>query len=63
MDIFWGRYKTELLLVVIFIHLGLFLKVKVQNGDMFGGSLIFQICFGVCPIFLKCFGGDLGCWQ
>ena len=32
--------------------LGLFLKVKVQNGNIFWGSLKFQIFFGVCLIFL-----------
>ena len=32
-DIFWGRHKTGLVLGVISIILGSFLKVKVQNGN------------------------------
>ena len=36
-NIFWGRHKIGLYLGVISMHLGSFLKVKVHNGDIFGG--------------------------
>ena len=36
--------------------LGLFLMVKVQNGNIFGGLQKFQIYFGVCLIFMIFFG-------
>ena len=36
-DIFWGHHKIGLYLGVIFMHLGSFRKVKIQNGGIFGG--------------------------
>ena len=45
------------------MHFRVFLKVKVQNGDILiffcflgGGVLKFQRCFGVCLIFMIYFG-------
>ena len=52
--IFWGRHKTGLVLGVILCILGSFLKVNVQNGNIFfflggGGVLLkFPIFIGVC---------------
>ena len=37
---------------------GSFLKVKVQNGDIFLGLLKFQIFFWGCLKFLIFFGGE-----
>ena len=62
--IFWGHNKTGLFFGVIFMHLGSFLKVNVQNGDIFGVAKngvclilqIFFILFGVCV----CGGGGGG---
>ena len=52
---FWGHFYA--FYVVVF-----FLKVKVQNGDIFLGCKKFQIFLG-CLIFLILFGGVNGrCW-
>ena len=45
-DIFWGHHKIGLYLRVISMHFRSFLKVKVQNGDIFG-LLKFQFFWGV----------------
>ena len=50
MDIFWGgHHKIELYLGVFLCILGSFLKVKVQNGDIFW-LLKFQIFYWVLEI-------------
>ena len=62
MDIFWVKNWTKL--GGIYMHFRVFLKVKVQNGDILifffsgggGGLLKFQIYFGVCLIFMIYFG-------
>ena len=57
--IFGGQYKTVLFFLgwggSFLCILWSFLKVKVQNGNIFGGLLKFQIFFGVCLIFLISF--------
>ena len=60
MKILWifleGHHKIRLYLGVISMHfLGLFLKVKVQNGGILGGLLKFQIFLGVLEIPVFCF--------
>ena len=52
---FGGHHKIGLYFGILCI-LGSFLKVKVQNGDIFG-SLKFQIFLG-CLKFLIFFGGE-----
>ena len=49
-DIFWGHHKFGLYLRVISTHFSVFLKAMVQNGNIFGGLLKFQIFFGVLEI-------------
>ena len=44
---FGGHHKIGLYLVVISMHLGSFLKVKVQNRGYFFGLPKFHIFFGV----------------
>ena len=41
-----GLSRNWTIFRVISMHLGSFLKVKVQNGDILGGLLKFQIFFG-----------------
>ena len=58
MWIFWGgHHKIGLYLEVISMHLGSFLKVKVQNGGYFFALLKFQIIFGVLE-FSDIFWGE-----
>ena len=69
---FWGMKKLWIFLGVITkldyfgasiqYILGFFLKVKVQNGNIFWGSLNFQISFGVCLIRLIFFLVNIGGW-
>ena len=44
MDIFRCRHKTGLFLKIISIHLRVFLKVKVQNGNILGVAKISNKC-------------------
>ena len=61
MKILWifsrGHHKIGLYLGVISMHLGSFLKVKVQNSGYFLGLLKFQTFFGVLEI-PDIFGGE-----
>ena len=59
---FWCHHKTWLVLGVISMYCRSFLKVKVQNGNIFGGLLKFQILFWVCLIFLIFLGVNSRCW-
>ena len=60
--IFWDHYKIWVLLGVIFIHLGAFLKVKLQNGIFLGGRSNFKYFWGM-PDFPDIFGGiNSRCW-
>ena len=42
----WGHHKIGLYLGVISMHFRGFLKIKVQNGDYFWGSVKYQIFLG-----------------
>ena len=50
MDIFWGHRTIGLYLGVIICILGSFLKVKVQNGDIFWGYENFKYFLRVLKI-------------
>ena len=54
---FGGHHKIRLYLGVISMHFWVFLRVKVQNGGIFGGLLKFQIFLGVLeiPVFFVVF--------
>ena len=54
MDIFWDRHKPGLFLMTFINLLGVFLKVKVQNRNNFGGCLI-PNTFLVMPDFFDFF--------
>ena len=47
---FWGHPKIGLVLGVISMYLGSFLKVNVHNQDIFGGCKNFKYFFGVLDI-------------
>ena len=47
---FWGRHKIGLYLGVFLCILGSFLKVIVQNEDIFLRLLKFEIFFGMLEI-------------
>ena len=57
----WGHNKIGIFLGLISIHSSDFFIVKVQNGDIFGGSHIFKY-FGVCQIFRILFGVSSRWW-
>ena len=50
MDIFWGHPKIGLVLGLILCILGFFLKVNIQNRDIFLGCKNFKYFFGVLEI-------------
>ena len=60
MKILWifyeGHHRIGLYLAIISMHVGSFLKVMVQNGDIFWGLLKFQIVFWGCLEFLIFWG-------
>ena len=47
---FWGHPKVGLVLGVISMYLGSFLKVNIQNLDIFLGCKNFKYFFGVLQI-------------
>ena len=61
MDISGGHCKIGLYYGIISIFLGYLFKVKVQNGNIFGGRSILN-SFGVCLILPIFFGENNRCW-
>ena len=60
-DIFWGSSQNWASLRVISMQFRVFLKVKVQNWDMFGVAKISNIFLG-CLKFLIFLGVKGRCW-